>query len=142
MNFKKDNNSNNKAPETIQVIIPATSLWDVLRRYKKLVWPVAVTIRNHGRGDTVIYLRNKEELEEFRSHTEGLQIAYFRKVRNEMMVDLAKNARVTVKYKFFRKSRNGELLSLREVTRYFLYRTGDLKEPEENADKNKTKPHG
>lgn len=135
MNNPKNSKPNNKTPENIEVVIPAASLLDVMRRYKKITWPVTVTIRDYRRAGTLFFLRNRKDLEELRSRTEGLQVAYFRKVRNEMILDLAKDARVTVKYKLFRKPRNAALLSPREVIRYFLYRTGDLKEPEENAVK-------
>ena len=127
-NRKKKNK--NKTPEDIQVIIPAVSLLDVLRRYKKMTWPVTVTIRDSSRGGNLFFLRDSKELKNFRDHADGLYVSYFGRVRNEIMIDLDRKATVTVKYRHFRKPRNAELLTANETVRYFLYRTGDLKEPE------------
>ena len=129
MNTTKNRIPKAKNPETIQVAVPAASLVDVMRRYKKMTWPVTVTIRDRSRGGTLFFLRNRRDLETFRKQTGDLQVAYFAKVRNELLVDLDKNAKVTVRYSSFRKARGAELLSPSEVVRYFLYRTGDLKEP-------------
>ncbi|MCR5675779.1 MAG: hypothetical protein K6G16_08730 [Lachnospiraceae bacterium] len=128
MNTTKNRIPKAKTPETIQVIVPAESLLDVMRRYKKVTWPVTVTIRDRRRGGTLFFLRNRGELEAFRKQAEGLQVAYFGKVRDELMVDLGKDAKVTVNYKSFRKARSAGLLTPSEAVRYFLYRTGDMKE--------------
>ncbi len=128
MNTTKNRIPKAKTPETIQVVVPAASLLDVMRRYKKMTWPVTVTIRDRNRGGTLFFLRNRRELEAFRKQAGELQVAYFGKVRGELMVDLGKNAKVTVNYRSFRKARGAGLLSPSEVVRYFLYRTGDLKE--------------
>ena len=129
MNTTKNRISKTRKPENIQVIIPATSLMKVMRRYKKITWPVAVTIRDQDRSGKLFFLRDKSDLEAFQSRVGDLQVAYFGKVRDEMFLDLARDARVSVRYRSFRKPRNAALLSPTEIIRYFLYRTGDLVEP-------------
>ena len=129
MNTTKNRISKTRKPENIQVIIPATSIMKVMRRYKKITWPVAVTIRDQDRSGTLFFLRDKSDLEAFQSRVGDLQVAYFGKVRDEMFLDLGRDARVSVRYRSFRKPWNAELLSMTEIIRYFLYRTGDLVEP-------------
>ncbi len=124
-----------KMPETIRVVVPAASLLDVMRRYRKITWPVTVTIRDRGTGGTLLLLRNRGELEHFRDRACDLQVAYFRKVRGELFLDLSGNATLTVRYRTFRRAGRAGLLVPTETVRYFLYRTGDLKEPEKEDGK-------
>lgn len=125
----KSKNTKSVNRENVRVSIQAASILNLLYRYKKITWPVTVTVRGKGGSGRLFFFRDHEDILSFMDRCEGLQVCYFGVVRDEIMLDLSDDGEVIVNAKEFRKARDGERLTEREVTRFFLERCGDLKKP-------------